>query len=501
LIYFKLQESKQGLSKDIKEKIIFKKQRMINYNMRFIFNIISMLFGSPFISTIEDKLTGIQKEFNKEGVLNDKTFYYYEDCYTSDLETFFKESDNLTRTNKSSFFYRSNLVNISTLFKCFDTRCIEKIMDESGFYHMFKTTISDVGIFDTIFSNFQIIKKKLIKLLLESYIEFDYNKIKELYIEYLIFHYDNFKMVSDLVRNDKKYHDDFHFIINIFKSTPIYVYLSCNMPSPENLYKFELTRILISGIGLKENEDSFINTIEFISHDLLPVPGHNQYFRKISYTDLEFNELREMFILLYKYYEDKQDKISYIINFIYNNFYEINIGNKDDVYKISIDILMKKIPSKIYLDIENFLNGRLKIYLFEILKNLDILGENDKVILMEFYNKLSNRESTASELYSEMNDKNKQIFNKLLLTVIPKNLSNFFIRGIKEFKYFYIDLTIRELTEDDMKIINLYLTIYKNLTDINIKGGCYLFLFLENKYNKTINTILKNNLIKIASEL
>jgi hypothetical protein len=333
-------------------------QRTINYDIEFIINIISMLlndkqFTSTITESIDDKSSplGLQssgitniKDFNKKINLDSKTFYYMEDCYTDNLELFFKEYDNLVLTKKSKFFFRSNLVNLSKLFKCYTDSCIENITNTEGYYFKLKNQITSEQ-FDVIFDNFGLIKKDLIKLLLESYKDFDYQKIKQLYIKYLKFYYENFQMLNLTIYEINELEAFFNEIKHIIENSgnDYFIYLSCNLPSEYNFYRFELTKILISFAGFRKNQDEFYNLIALIYHEI-DREVHNQFYRKLLYTNQQLLDLRDMFIKLHIHVQDKE-LLQKIILFIHNNNYESNV---DTI--LSIDKIIEQIIKLIFID-------------------------------------------------------------------------------------------------------------------------------------------------------
>ena len=317
----------------IYSRLTKEQRRKIDYDIEFIINIISMLFNK-FTSSIKNI-----KEFNNKKNLDSKTFYYIEDCYTDDIELFFKEYDNLVETKKSEFFFRSNLVNLSKLVRCYADKCIENITDIDGFYFDLKKQITPEQ-FVVIFNNFSLIKKDLIKLLLESYKDFDYEKIKQFYIKYLEFYYNNFQMLYLVLY-------DLSELENISKETEsiikdsgdkYYIYLSCNLASEHKFYRFELTRCITSFIGFRQNNDGFDSSLEIVYHD---IKFHKQYNRKLSYTDKELLDLRDMFIELYKYFKDDKILLEKIIKMIHISNYENNNDTKLNINKIIEQIINK----------------------------------------------------------------------------------------------------------------------------------------------------------------
>ena len=380
--------------------------------MYFIINIISMLIGNDFTSSMFTELGEIN--FNKIKNLDNNNFYFIEDCYTNDLDLFFNQYDNLVQTKKSSFFYKSNLVNISILLKCFNEGCIQKISKSFGFYKDLKDQLTDN--FDTIFSNFQHNKKIFIKFLLEAYIDYDYEKIKQFYILYLRFYYDNFQMLKLQFSNI----DTFELIYNklnkiIEESGPRYfVYLSCNLPSVLKFFKFEMTRMLISYLGFRDNSDHIYNSIDAIEHDFGD-QNHVQYSRKLSYSDLELNNLREMIKKIFQYFSTDSGLLEKIINFMHDKYYEkssnqITIQNIIDQIRIPFSITN--------IDITNYIiSPNIEIYneCYPDDKKFNIIYKDKRKILQKLNQQCDEAQfaNTKTILFNE------------LKKVIPVNIFNF----------------------------------------------------------------------------
>jgi hypothetical protein len=400
-------------------------QRTINYDIEFIINIISMLlndnqFTSTITESIEDKssasgITSI-KDFNKKINLDSKTFYYMEDCYTDNLELFFEEYDRLLINKKSKFFFRSNLVNLSKLFKCYTDGCIEKITATEGFYFKLKNQITPEQ-FDVIFDNFGLIKKDLIKLLLESYKDFNYQKMKQLYIKYLQFYYENFQMLNLTEYQQSELENIFNKIIHIIQNSgnDYYVYLSCNIPKNYIFYRFELTRILTSFIGFRYNEDNLYNTIEIIDHDFYI---HEQYDRKLSYIDKELLDLRDMFIQLYKYCQDNKEIFNKIVAFIHNYNYEIATDTK-----LSIDKIIQRIIKYICIN-----NGSLAMIInFGISEFIKINSNKELSKLLElskstnFFHILTMNSLFKKKNIPDFTSHEKKLLIDSLITIFPSN--------------------------------------------------------------------------------
>jgi hypothetical protein len=355
---------------------------IIKYNIRFIISIISMLFD---VSDVNATVNG--ENFNMNLAFNGKTFYYMEECYTADLDLFYKEYENLYKTQKSRFFYQSNLVNILILLKCYNDECFlkqltqDKLPHQEYYSHLNiaydrnKQHINDV---------FQTNKIELLKLVLQAYEDFDYNKIKLFYLKYLNFYYNAFthlKKLKFVILTDKDDEDNYVKQYNklleiVQKSTATsnncVVYLSAILSSEDKFIKFNTTRILIGYLGMRYNSDDFYDSIDNITHDFTTV--HQQYICKISFTENELKEIQDLLKKLYIFYKGKDTddqetikkntlKRDSLLKFLHLYIYEfkpfcLTINNIINLYKKfslqSVDlysILKNLIPN--YINVTN----------------------------------------------------------------------------------------------------------------------------------------------------
>ena len=345
-------------------------QRNLKYNMRFIINIISLLIDNTEINELI-------KQYTKKQNLDTANFYFMEDCYTDDIELFFDEYERLKQENKSSFFFKSNLVNLSILFKCFSDRCIDNITSDNGFYFIIKSKISN---FNIIFDNFNLIKYELIKLLLDSYKNYEYHIIKKLYSMYLIFYNTNFKMLKNDDSDNKLIK-----IIDIIDKSAIsneddnmyFIYLSCIIPSKPKFVRFDFTRILTSYIGFRINNDGIYNSLDLIYHDMY---DHNQYMRKLSYTNNELTDLKILLIQIYGYFNIHKD---IYLEYIHNQYYELSTRSK-----LSLNTFINKSIDKFIFtksDLTNLIN--ILYIQYKIDKNIknDEIDEKTKLHKLKEY--------------------------------------------------------------------------------------------------------------------
>lgn len=463
-------------------------KREINYNICFIVNIVSILIGNDFISSINDKI-----QFNKEQTLDKNNFYYLEDAYTNDLDLFFLEYDNLIKNKKSLFFYRSNLVNISILLKCFSSECIKKIPSNitNNFYKSLYNQFTEEQ-FNNIFKDFNLKKYKIINSLLAAYKDFSYEKVKQVYTNYLKFHFDNFKNLNLIITNKDKLNESFTRIIEIIECSgnDYFIYLSCNLSSELKFQKFEATKILISYLGFRENEDNFTNSIDIIEHDFCDT--HEQFNRKLSYSDIELLYLRNFYKLLYKSFKLNQEILNKIIIFVHDENYE----SFQCINKLSINEIINQICKNFIYKSNNIckiINGYVNDY--NCLEN----EENEK----NEFNKLVNDEYFKFRFYNNIKVKNNktsllnQKEKELLINCLNKVAEPFIIDEITKFindKSYTIDLT-KKLNQNQilfLKKLNKY--------DFNTKID-YLYPFTEFLYENYKELFIDNNIYQNLTEL
>lgn len=350
---------------------------IIKYNIRFIISIMSMLFD---VSDVNGTING--ENFNMNLAFNQKTFYYMEECYTDNLDLFYKEYENLYRTQKSRFFYQSNLVNISILLKCYNDQCILKLLTQDKLpfqansakiqkYYLQLNIAYDINK-DHIYEVFQNNKIELLKLLLLAYEDFDYNKIKLFYLKYLNFYYNaftklrylKFVVLENKEDSEDNYEKQYNKLLDIVTqstatSNNCVVYLSAILASENKFIKFNTTRILVGYLGMRYNSDDFYDSIDNITHDLTTI--HHQYTCKLYFTEDELKDIQDLLKNLYIFYKDDKTTLESILQFLHLYIYEqrpfcLTINNIINLYKtfslksMDLDDLLNKLI-KNYIDI------------------------------------------------------------------------------------------------------------------------------------------------------
>ena len=466
-IYIKSIRNEQVQMEQTQRNQIQKEQDSINHNMRFIINIASILIGE-----IDAKITDTKINYGSNKVFTQDGFYILEDAIKSDYETFFREYDKLAATKHSIFFYRSNLTNISTLLKCLSTNCMMVTDETDGtggtdeqkrdklkkktFYSSLQQLIKDNNLLPSITREFTTKKYVLIKLLLESYKNFSYNKIKYMYIAYLKFYNDAFKdLPFDLSNNTPEIIKN--LIDQISRSGEDYfVYLSCILPTEVNFMKFEMSKMLISYLGFRYNDDKIYHSVDIITHDFDAL--HYQYKRKILFDQQYINEMRVFLIRLHRYFALNKTTFENIIKFIHNSNYENGITTKTANFMAQIIdkcIINRSILKKY---IENLFNNNYH----EI---LSVFPGRRALVFQQTENiKLRIKQETDATFSTEINK---------------------FIEDIN----FRMDLN----TPLGAKIILYKYIVIPNFNDI------YLFMmFLKDFYHVFIDSILLQNMDTIA---
>jgi len=351
---------------------------IIKYNIRFIISIISMLFD---VSDVNATVNG--ENFNMNLAFNVDKFYYIEECYTADLNLFYKEYENLYKTQKSRFFYQSNLVNILILLKCYNDECFLKQLtqNENQAYYTGLNTAYDRNK-QHINDVFQTNKIELLKLVLLAYEDFDYNKIKLFYLKYLNFYYNAFthlKKLNFVVLTDKDDEDNYvkqyNKLLEIVQnstatSNNCVVYLSAILSSEDKFIKFNTTRILIGYLGMRYNSDDFYDSIDNITHDFTTV--HQQYICKTSFTEEDLKEIQDLLKKLYIFYKSKDTddqetikkntlKRNSLLKFLHLHIYErtpfcLTINNIINLYK---QFSLKSID--LYVILQNLIPNYIKV--------------------------------------------------------------------------------------------------------------------------------------------
>jgi hypothetical protein len=477
----------------------------LKYKMEFLTNCLIIIFGDCFDKT---SITIDEKEikFYIDNAFDTEKFYYLEDVFKSDLNTFYKEYKQLTEEKRSEFFYKSNLVNISILLRCFKQNCFARITipeydkDKIQFYkeipderrretrdklrksRYYTFLYTDFENNPDIISNFNSKRFDLIFSLMSAFKEFVYNDVFEFYINYLHFYFDNLQHILPL-SSSSNISEQHNKLIDYFKSTMNHnkqmVYLSCNLSNISAFQRFEATNMLISNIGSRFNNDSFYSTIDLLDHDFFS-PHEQAAYKK--YDDEELIDLQKFYTELSTYEKFTPNELNQILLKIQNDNYEDRSSNIPQ----TLQGLGKKRSITLYYE--------QLLYLFNIIDAVQDLK------LIKFYRTHVNKEILTGEILKNfLND--------------GENLKNYF-NSIKfneyeeEYKRDYIDYLVDIYTNRDEKkflLVNLtpnYLKLLHFYFDLNYESYATVIkldvlkkyvLFFRDKLN-IHNDILIHNL-------
>ena len=286
--------------------------RNIQYNITLLCSMMHILFDykdtvdikiqikDKVVSKYFNRVITCCNKFNKDTKDKNDTLlkYYMEDIYTDDLYLFLDEYDKFIedKENKSTFFFKSNLANISLLLKCHYTNCFDE-------YYKIINDKKDTK---------ENIKKGLIDLLLcliKAYRSYKYNDVKSLYMEYITFYYNTYNkffsekstmketelthediqpffplitIKTDLDLHKFRFNNYDQFIkLDLYKilyekikkdlqesGNTYFICLSCSHVAEHKQARFYMTKFIdgfISGEGV--HNDNFIDTIDVVAHD------------------------------------------------------------------------------------------------------------------------------------------------------------------------------------------------------------------------------------------
>jgi hypothetical protein len=450
---------------------------IIKYNIRFIISIMSILFDISELNVIIDG-----HNYNNTRVFNGKGFYYIEECYTDDLDLFYKEYENLYRTKKSRFFYQSNLVNISILLKCYNEECIlkgKKLDELTDVEYKYYKKLNDVYDLkkNTILKVFQTYKIELLQLLLAAYEDFNYNKIKLFYLKYLDFYYNAFTisphlpflLLKDDDQDENNYKIQYNKLLDILTNSQpepnnCVVYLSAILSSENKFIKFNTTRILIGYLGMRYNNDYFYDSIDNITHDF--TTAHDQYKCKSKVSDDELKETQTLLKKLYIFYKDPKETLIFLketLLFIDDKKFPITI--KSDLNSILKFLHVQLYENSPYcLTINNIVDLYKKFsltsrHIYNILIDLITNYINKISTDLPYYKRLEDYKKRLKESYSIKNpDPNLSLFNILHEIIHDDNLL---------FKDLFIDSADSVDSVDSVDSENLYThEIYMLIKDI-----------------------------------
>lgn len=469
----------QNLDKidEIKSKISNEYKQIVTYNMRFIISLLCIMCDQNELLKSSNIMTIVNK-YNINKPLDGPNFYFMEEIYQVDTDKFFEEYDSLIKNKTSTLFYRSNLVNIVIFLKCINDKCIEKITTNNKYYNKVKEiyTLDDLV---HLYKTFGYMHKMLIKHILLAYKDFSYEKIKEFYKKYILFYMEAFPKMKKLVSGENIF-DVYQNVDKIIDGSgnDYYIYLSCILPSHNKFIKFEATKILISYVGSRINEDDFYNSLDMVYHDFGNI--HFQYGRKISYDQNELNVLQDFFRNIYKSFNG--DELFKILQCIHETNYE----DAMDSSKFTIESISKKminlckIREKIrFMDLKNILQPYIQEYIDNNISDQNKINTLQKIrnhiFSLVYINYVEQNRDLLIECFENTSLKNDaELFNYICDYLQPTNIRESI-------------LLINELTPVEIKIYSRVIekNEYFNIIHKFIK-------FVVNKYGDNSNNLVKN---------
>lgn len=249
-----------------------------------------------------------EKDYNKQVdffdyVNNKKSLFWLEEVFHHDVPKIYAENEKLSQTGKSKFIFRSNLVNFAIMLNCYHRKGFDKFFSEHKQIKLKSDEILNVH------NEFERNKDEFVKLLIDAYSDFEYNKIRNLYVFYLKFYDKAIGRKIYPTYNFIDYDEAFPIILDVISSNAKFVYLSFNLQDGYKMAPFEFTNIVISHIGFRPAHEYILNPIMIIEHDLTI---HKQHMR------IQNNNKYQEFILM-----------------LYNNFYNckcINLNMVQEKY-------------------------------------------------------------------------------------------------------------------------------------------------------------------------
>ena len=403
------------------------------YDIVFIVSICSIFCDGIDYTIIDAKFKDVkgvkvaeQKNFTSEKRLGESNFFL-EECYTDDVRLFFKEYDNLVKTKTSSFFYKSNLVNIALLLKCYHYKCLTRddVQDKRV---DIKETFKDSSI-------------NLCKLLLLSYLGFFLDHIRNFYVAYVDFYFSYIikKDISEQpIRNKFR-----EIIITVINDNTVYPYLSCNLSSNKKFFNFEGTRIIISHIGMNKNSD-FFESLAMINHD---ISIHQQYNNKKNISEQQLNEIKDFLFKLYDSPKLNHKTKEKIIDLLWYCYYEASESPLVNTFvkligELQFTKYFKRINKFFYKD--SFIRGLRKKIFYDILD-----------YYIKQYNKQFGKNLDTYILMDKIDKKDaqdKSIIIFLNNNIVPKIDDRYreIIKNVIENKDFIIDITKDTITKSHL---------------------------------------------------
>ncbi len=196
-----------------------------------------------------------------------KMSYFMEDAYTEDIALFMSEYHILERSQKSKFFYQSNIANIALVLMCLSRGCYDDYyvqFHKSGLGHELMNPV-DLRL------HFDRHRDRLLDALLKAYETFFYPDVVGLYRAYLEFCADAIHSYVPHLRIAGTQYTNTSYVMSHIKVTEnYYLYLSCNLVAEYKCARFIATKFIFSYIGSGSvHAGMIVSPLTAILHDMI----------------------------------------------------------------------------------------------------------------------------------------------------------------------------------------------------------------------------------------
>ena len=279
-------------------------------------NFIQCMLG---LYDMEDKMNGITPYTlrNIEPLKNSSridnniklpSIYIMEKCWDDmSMTEFYKQYNELVSTQRSSFFFQSNLINMARTFLCYHRHCLDKYYSE-GKRAIFSKNKRTNSVKSDVHRGFEESKDALVSVLCKAYDTFNYKDVLTVYRSYIEFYgkhisphisaslmgaeYPNLVDTrTNSVYKQKSHLQSIRDLFDYFETTTgIYLYLSFNTAADWKYARFLGTKIIVSDLTYKCTHGMFCNVLETILHDF---NGHRVGERMIQIDNIYFRNLIE----------------------------------------------------------------------------------------------------------------------------------------------------------------------------------------------------------------
>jgi hypothetical protein len=273
-------------------------------------NFIQCMLG---LYDMEDEINGIAPyRLRNIGILPDlnkidsPSIYMMEKCWDDmPMAEFYTQYDEFVRTQRSPFFFQSNLINMARTLLCYHRQCLDTYYRQ-GKKAVFNNNKRTNSVRNGVHRGFEENKDMLVNVLCKAYDTFNYKDILAIYRAYVEFYgkhisphisaslmsaeYPNLVVSTRTSVSKQKSHlESIRDLFDYFESTTgIYLYLSFNTAADWRYARFLGTKIIVSDLTYKCTHGLFCNVLETILHDF---NGHLVGQRMIVIDDVYFKDL------------------------------------------------------------------------------------------------------------------------------------------------------------------------------------------------------------------